>query len=269
MKKIFYRLTQNQELRNNLPFFVNSYSSEFDQLFTVFNKGHIAHHIIYTLEGLGCIEIGGETFELKEGDFFFYRAGIPVKYYKKGETFITRYVSFGGFACEQLFEYYNIPKYILFKNNALFSSLTKFCSYADKSYSDEKIAGKLYSLIMDFCLTFNVNKTPKSLENALSYISRNFTRDIPISELSKAAGVSNSTLFKLFKDYMNTTPTAYIISSRIESAKLQLTSNPFLSIDVIANISGFSSTSYFIETFKKAEKTTPAKYRKEQLSKDF
>lgn len=269
MKKIFYKLTQNDELRDNLPFFANSYSSEFDQLYTVFKKGHIAHHIIYTLEGLGCIEIGGEKFELKEGDFFFYQAGIPVKYYKIGETFVTRYVSFGGYGCEQLFQYYNVPQYILFKNNALVSSLTKFCSFADKNYSDEKIAGQLYSLILDFCLTFNVDQLPKSLKNAISYISRNFTRDIPISALSKAVGVSNSTLFKLFKDYMNTTPTAYIISSRIESAKLQLISNPFLSIDVIAYNSGFSSTSYFIETFKKTEKTTPAKYRKEQLNRDI
>ena len=119
MRKYFYRLTQNEELRQNLPFYVNSYSSEFDQLYTVFNKGHSAHHLIYTLEGSGYVERGGEKFELKIGDFFFYQAGIPVKYYKTEDVFVTRYVSFSGFGCKQLFEYYSIPKYALFKSSTL------------------------------------------------------------------------------------------------------------------------------------------------------
>ena len=259
----FYRLTTDKELRKHLPFFVNSYCSDFDQPFTSHWKGAAAHHFILTLKGAGYAEIDGKKFELKEGEIFFYKLGLPVKYYKKDNEFNTCFVSFDGFACNSLFEYYKIPDYTVFKSSSFATALTNFCHYAEKGVSEVKVAGKLYPLIIDFCLLINKNDIPRSFEIAVSYIKGNFNRDIPISELAKLSGVSQSVLFKQFKEILGTTPVAYITSIRIDYAKTVLETLPHLPLETIAVSSGFSSASYFIETFKKHEGITPTKYKKE------
>ena len=120
---------------------------------------------------------------------------------------------------------------------------------------------------MDFCLTFSKNKMPQSFEKAVNFIKKNFHRDIPISELAETAGVSQSVLFKQFKDILGLTPVAYITSIRMDYAKNALKAHPNLPLKSIAPLAGFSSESYFIETFKKHEGITPSKYKKQNKLK--
>ncbi len=261
----YYHLTQSELLRNSLPFYANSYCSNFKQDFCRYPKGIPHHHFILALSGYGRIEISGESIELKKGEIFFYKAHTPALYYPESEDFYTCFVTFGGFGCESLFNLYNIPDYTVFKSSKLSAEIIDFCRFADSGISDELLSPKLYSLIINFCERNKKQIIPQSLEKALEYIKKNFYKDISLNELCNSVGVSRSTLFKQFKEFLNTSPVSYVNNVRINWAKSYLESLPNLSLESIAKDVGFSSTSYFIETFKSITGTTPAKFRKERL----
>lgn len=57
----------------------------------------------------------------------------------------------------------------------------------------------------------------------------------------------------------------WLAQLRIDEAKRLLLSSPALSIDRIANSTGFSSKAHFINTFKSSEGTTPGRWREEHI----
>ena len=57
-------------------------------------------------------------------------------------------------------------------------------------------------------------------------------------------------------------PSQYIISVRLNKAK-ELMRSPFLSLEAVAQESGFSSPQYFSRVFKKETGMTPYAYRKQ------
>ena len=76
-----------------------------------------------------------------------------------------------------------------------------------------------------------------------------------------AAGyVCRSSCCSIFKEYLNQTPNAYLTEYRI-SKSVELLANPDLSVTEIAMQCGFSGSSYFTETFRKAIGCTPSDYR--------
>lgn len=56
----------------------------------------------------------------------------------------------------------------------------------------------------------------------------------------------------------------YVVYLRIERAKLLLL-NTSLSVNVIAEMCGYESASYFIKSFKAVTGMTPGQYQKENL----
>ena len=69
-----------------------------------------------------------------------------------------------------------------------------------------------------------------------------------------------------FNECYGIPPIKYLNQKRIEESKRLLETTNF-SVLQIASIVGFSSQSYFSQTFKKAVGQTPLEYRKEMLEK--
>lgn len=88
----------------------------------------------------------------------------------------------------------------------------------------------------------------------------NFIQGLPI--LLELSGVAHEHLCRLFKKYLNTTPTNFVNEQRLNYA-----TNLLLHSDMdITNIcleSGFSNLSHFYHAFKRKFNTTPAEYRKQ------
>lgn len=109
---------------------------------------------------------------------------------------------------------------------------------------------------------------PEIIENAVKYISENYSENITLSGISHSANLSPTYFHKLFRKAVGQTLCEYVLDVRIRAAKNLLLTTDKALVD-IASECGFSSQSYFNYAFKKAENTTPNQYRFSKNSSYF
>lgn len=103
------------------------------------------------------------------------------------------------------------------------------------------------------------------LKNIINYIHNHYMEKIELKEVADEVNLSRSACCREFKKHMNCTIFEYIINYRLViSANLLITTND--SIADIAYQCGFSSSSYFIEKFKRRTGVSPFIYRKEKIN---
>ena len=99
-----------------------------------------------------------------------------------------------------------------------------------------------------------------------NYIEKNYSnKSIYIESIAKDFGISTSYLRREFSRTYGISPIAFLRSVRVGNAKNMLESG-LLSISEIADICGFSSTSYFIQIFRKEVGEPPDRYRRKIIS---
>ena len=86
-------------------------------------------------------------------------------------------------------------------------------------------------------------------------------QDLGIDDLAFLAGLSTSSFNRKFKAHYGTSPTKYIISKRLERAKLLLSTTD-QRISEVAYDCGFNDFGYFSRTFKKHYNISPSDFRK-------
>ena len=91
------------------------------------------------------------------------------------------------------------------------------------------------------------------------YIEENLTGDLSVEKLCQQFNVSKNRLYECFHLCFNQTVNEYIINVRIKKA-ISLLLEGKLSVEEIANESGFSEVSYFYKVFKKETGLTPKRY---------
>ena len=99
------------------------------------------------------------------------------------------------------------------------------------------------------------------LERTLTFIQKNFRREIHLEDLAAEACLSPFHFHRLFKEKMAETPKAYLRRIRLEYAAHQLALYPQKRISDIATENGFSSLAVFSRAFKQYFQRTPDKFR--------
>ena len=94
------------------------------------------------------------------------------------------------------------------------------------------------------------------------YIDSNFAEEITLETLADKAHLNKYYLAHAFTKYYGLSPMSYLIEKRIQCSKELLESTDH-SIAEIAQLSGFSSQSYFSQSFRKACGVSAGAYRKE------
>ncbi len=107
----------------------------------------------------------------------------------------------------------------------------------------------------------------QKLSRACSYISQNCEKNISLEDAAAYAGFSKYHFSRIFKEYMNTSFTAYLTSQRIQKA-LSLFAQPELSITDAVFLSGFGSVASFNRSFKQQMGCTPSEYRSRMREED-
>lgn len=105
-----------------------------------------------------------------------------------------------------------------------------------------------------------------ALISAMEYIENNFAQNFGIDELAAVCCISESRLHHLFQSELDTTPIKYRNQLRVENAASDLLHSNY-SMEKIAEINGFHSTTYFREIFRQYMGISPAKYRKRGIIK--
>ena len=92
-----------------------------------------------------------------------------------------------------------------------------------------------------------------------NYIKTNIHQKISIKNIAKQTYVSESLLFKIFKQELGVTPNEYIIKERLKKAKELLRNNH--TIKDVTYETGFSDTNYFTRVFHQYEGITPRNFQ--------
>jgi AraC-like DNA-binding protein len=100
----------------------------------------------------------------------------------------------------------------------------------------------------------------RRLNLAKEYLNSKYNQNISLEELAGYAGLSVTHLLRTFKQAFNLTPHQYLISIRLQRAKLLLKSTSY-SINEVVSLIGFECPSSFIRLFRTSYNVTPLKYR--------
>lgn len=104
-------------------------------------------------------------------------------------------------------------------------------------------------------------KNSAYISDILEYINHHYTGSITLTELSSRFYISEYHLCRSFKKATGRTIVEYINYLRIEKAKQLLTESP-KTIETVAKMCGFKTTTHFNHVFKEYEKSSPSQFLK-------
>jgi len=112
------------------------------------------------------------------------------------------------------------------------------------------------------CMPIKISeqRIAKEYNRVKRYIDSNYSKNITLDHLADVAHVNKYYLSHLFSKEFGVSPIKYLTERRIQVSKELLSSTDY-SIAQISNSCGFSSQSYFSQSFKKFTDMTPAEYR--------
>lgn len=229
--------------------------------------------IIYTLSGKGILKYHGSTFHLLPGSTAFIHC-IDHHYYKclSGQNWEFLWLHFNGTSALGYYNEFIKNGFRILSNLEPFfmeSTMRRILSLTQKKdIHSETIVSSLIVEILTQLLIQNSNQNlmlgfmPSYLKDALNEIEKHFQEPINLDYLSGKCNVSKYHLSREFKKYIGVPLNEYIILTRLNHAK-ELLKYSHLTIEEIAFSCGFHQATHFINLFKKREKRTPLRYRKE------
>ena len=99
------------------------------------------------------------------------------------------------------------------------------------------------------------------IKDTLAYIREHYAQKLTLDEIAAHLHLSTNECCRFFKKNMNCTLFEYITEYRLGKS-MELLEHTDLPVSQIAYETGFGSSSYFIEKFRKNVGTTPAAFRK-------
>ena len=110
---------------------------------------------------------------------------------------------------------------------------------------------------------FPVNRQCASVRQ---YIDQHYKESLTLDILAEKVSINKYYMAHAFKREYGVSPISYLISCRIREGR-QLLAETDLSLTQIATVLGFSSSSYFSQSFRSVEGISPSEYRKANQSK--
>lgn len=240
---------------------------------------HDFYELLLIIQGRQLITVNGQTLILGESSLSLVRPQDvhDKKYLEKGQHIN---VCFSQETMQELlhylgdgFPYQNIlapqiPPYILLSSQEKRIIQAKLESLNLLNVQDtQTIKTKLRILLFEL-LTKYFTRAADQHENIPPWFSailnemkkkENFTQGLP--KLLQLSGVAHEHLCRLFKKYLQTTPTAFINEQRMNYA-VNLLLHSDLDITNIALESGYTNLSHFFHMFRQKMNMTPTDYRK-------
>ncbi len=99
-----------------------------------------------------------------------------------------------------------------------------------------------------------------ALRDMVGFVQRHYGEKITLAQIARAGSASESTCYALFRRHLRQTPGGYLTRYRLEKS-MDLLRQPGLSVTEVALAVGFSSPSYYAESFRKHMGLTPTAYR--------
>lgn len=129
-----------------------------------------------------------------------------------------------------------------------------------QAYMDILMVQLMRSTNVSMTHVFGNASSNRQCASARHYIEHHFKEKLTLDMLAAEVNVNKYYLAHAFKEEYGVSPINYLIACRIRDGK-RLLSETDLSLSQISTILGFSSPSYFSQSFRKAEGISPMEYR--------
>ena len=161
--------------------------------------------------------------------------------------------------------------YTFRENNEVLSCMQKILAEMQNRESKFQILCQAYMDIIVVQLARNASVSVAPIHSKLlanrqcatvkRYIDHHYKENITLDQLAEKVSINKYYMAHAFKREYGISPVNYMIDCRIREGK-RLLAETDLAPSQIASILGFSSSSYFSQTFRNVEGTTPTEYRK-------
>lgn len=242
---------------------------------------HYDLEFLYITNGALCCYTENEILHAYKGDIIFFNSRVPHRcdVIEDKTTYITLQFANPAHVIDSL-KYLimyltktDYPYHIFKKddNNTQYLSdkitgLLSDSKYKDRIHDYLMIAKKFEiiaflhqnNLITDESSLIDT-KSIKTILPILDYLHENYQHSITLNDISNSFHLHSNYICKLFKKTTGVTMTDYLNYVRINKAERLLRDG--LSIVEVAELTGFSSQSYFNKVFKKYFYCAPSKYK--------
>lgn len=237
-------------------------------------EGRDGFLILYTQSGKGLLKYKDGEYELLPGSTVLIDCRLRHEYRTYDDIDGNWFFYWIHFACEYMNFYTQViygDSYTLLRLGGdpihIIETVLKNLQYV----SPEKLlllSDCVYKLLMLMTEAARVEKsnrekptaTKEMLKKAVEYIKENYWMPLDLDDLAKRFKISKYHFIKVFKEYTGMTPYTFLITERVNVAKILLHTTD-LSIAAICRTVGFKSETNFINKFKAIYKETPQAYR--------
>ena len=243
----------------NLPIYINTIGYNLPQPPETRPKGYYMHQIFIVSDGNGIFQIDGKEYMLEKGDMFFIKADIPHRYNGLTKSFSTSYISFDGKGCEDIFKYYNVCEYGVYKGKTIDSVHEKIKALYETIHSglpSAVFSSNTYSAVIDF-FESALQEDITIAEKTMKYIMSSYKNDVTLEDILKHCKCSKSKLYRDFKEKYNKSIFDMLLQIRLQNARSILQYSPNEKTKDVAKKCGFNSVSYFCKQYKKAYNSSP------------
>ncbi|MCG3147500.1 MAG: HTH-type transcriptional activator RhaR [Verrucomicrobiae bacterium] len=99
------------------------------------------------------------------------------------------------------------------------------------------------------------------LSKVLGYIEQHFAEPLTVANLARVAHLSETSLFRLFRQILGRSPVDYLIRLRVQKAGQLLRREP-IRIKEVSEAVGFADSNYFTRQFRKVMGVSPREYQR-------
>lgn len=224
--------------------------------------------IMQILEGTCFVRQGNRTALAQEGDTILLNCYEPHEYSAQ-KPLKMMWMHFDGGQSIELCETIQKERGFVFSNTdteQLKKDLDEILSVlrSDHPLSEASVSCIIYNFLCRFLLAFSDENTTvesRLIEKSLLFLREHYHSDLTVDDIAKQAAVSASHFSRIFRKAVGASPYEYLITLRLNQAK-KLLRQTDLSIDAIAEKTGFHSTANFTALFHRRVGVSPSKFRR-------
>ncbi|MDR0887056.1 MAG: AraC family transcriptional regulator [Clostridiales Family XIII bacterium] len=222
--------------------------------------------LVYVRKGEFYVDYMGNHYTAEKGDVFFIDCQQPHHYWASNDLEFL-YIHMNGSNSHELAHHIIAHHGILYQGDNARAIGKQLYSIVEQCEKDEVIAASDFSLLCYRLLMLLMRKgdpeegEANPIDESIKYIRENVGKKITLDELADNIGLSKYHFSHLFKKQTGYAPMEYVISTRLDRAKILLKTTS-QNVTEIAYEVGYENVGSFINLFVNKEGISPSAFRK-------
>lgn len=226
--------------------------------------------IHYIMEGKGFFERQGIVYKLGKGNMFLIRPH-ELTFYKADleNPWFYVWIGFSGALAEELIDGSGFDKNpIVYSPSCAFIFKNMISASKLGQSAEIYLCGLIFELFARLKEENNVSSCAAQIyaRRAENYIQSNYMYDISVAGIAKMLGIDRRYLYRIFVEYIGTSPQKYILKYRLSKAAELLSQYDCL-VSEAARSCGYKDTFNFSNMFKKEYGISPSEYKRKFYKK--